>query len=166
MVEPSRVNAVAKKYENENIQFRTFLKCNADEDVLDRQFLELHNELFAGYDCSRCRNCCKAYSNSLQESEIENISAFLGLSRENFTEKYLVQSDEGYEIKAPCCFLNADGSCQIQEFRHASCREFTHTDKPERLLSLLGILSFAEECPVVFEILQQLKEIYRFRTKR
>ena len=28
----------AQKRENENLRFRTFLKCNADEEKLDRQF--------------------------------------------------------------------------------------------------------------------------------
>jgi|LSQX01.1.fsa_nt_gb Fe-S-cluster containining protein len=166
MIEPSQINVVAKKYENENVRFRTFLKCHADCDELDRQFLELHNELFAEYDCAKCRNCCQAFSTGLTESEIDNISAFLGSSKEDFIEKHLVQSIEGYEIKAPCCFLKSDGVCQIQECRPESCSEFPHTNKPERLWSLLGILSFAEVCPVVFEILQRLKKIYRFKTRR
>ena len=39
MIEPSKVSEAAKKRENENVKFRTFLKCNADSDELDRQFL-------------------------------------------------------------------------------------------------------------------------------
>lgn len=166
MIEPSKIGAVASKYENENVRFRTFLKCHAAPDELDSQFLELHNELFAEYDCAKCRNCCQAFSTGLTESEIDNISAFLGSSKEDFIEKHLVQSIEGYEIKAPCCFLKSDGVCQIQECRPESCREFPHTNKSERLWNLLGILSFAEVCPVVFEILQRLKKIYRFKTRR
>lgn len=60
MINPDEVKSEAKKKENENFKFRTFLKCHADEDKLDRQFLRLHKELFADYDCSKCRNCtCK-----------------------------------------------------------------------------------------------------------
>ena len=61
MFPPRKVQFEAKKRENENLRFRTFLKCNADEEKLDRQFKELHDELFAMYDCNRCRNCCKMY---------------------------------------------------------------------------------------------------------
>ena len=61
MLQPDKVRAEAKKKENENFKFRTFLKCHADEDELDSQFLRLHKELFADYDCSQCRNCCKMY---------------------------------------------------------------------------------------------------------
>ena len=61
MIDPKSINEVAGMLENENIRFRTFLKIRADDDKLDRQFKELHDELFAGYDCSKCRNCCRAY---------------------------------------------------------------------------------------------------------
>lgn len=67
--------------------------------------MEIHNELFAGYDCCKCNNCCRVYSTSLAESEINLIAAFL------------------------------------------------------------GIVSFAEVCPAVFEILERLKGIYRFRAR-
>ena len=55
MIHPDKIRAEAKKKENENFKFRTFLKCHADEKELDRQFLHLHKELFADYDCSKCR---------------------------------------------------------------------------------------------------------------
>ena len=61
MIAPRKLVFEAKKKENDNLRFRTFLKCNADEEELDRQFSELHAELFEKYDCSRCRNCCKSY---------------------------------------------------------------------------------------------------------
>ena len=71
MIVPRKVKFEAKKRENENIEFRTFLKCNADEKELDEQFKKLHEELFANYDCSRCRNCCKMYC-KLGEYKPEN----------------------------------------------------------------------------------------------
>ncbi len=38
MLPPRKVQFEAKKRENENLRFRTFLKYNADEEKLDRQF--------------------------------------------------------------------------------------------------------------------------------
>ena len=46
MLAPWKVKFEAKKKMNENLAFRTFLKCNADEEELDRQFKELYEELF------------------------------------------------------------------------------------------------------------------------
>ena len=40
MIHPDKIRAEAKKKENENFKFRTFLKCHADEDELDSQFYD------------------------------------------------------------------------------------------------------------------------------
>jgi hypothetical protein len=39
-------------------------------------------------------------------------------------------------------------------------------DKPERLFSLLGIVESSGVCPVVFEILEKLKQQYRFKYRQ
>ena len=122
MISPSNVSAAAAEREDENLRFRIFLKNHADPDELDRQFLALHKELFAGYDCCRCGNCCR--------------------------------------------FLNDDGKCRLQECKPEECKGFPYTDQPHRLESLYSILSAAEVCPVVFEIIERLKELYHFRTRK
>ena len=82
MLAPRKVKHAAKQKENENIRFRTFLKCNADEEVLDQQFHDLHVELFSNYDCSRCRNCCKEFHGTISGDELDKCAAALGLSSE------------------------------------------------------------------------------------
>jgi len=89
MIEPSKVGAAARRRVDENLKFRAFLKNNADPDELDRQFLSLHNELFAGYDCCQCNNCCREYSTALLNDEVDSISAFLGLPSRDFEKKCL-----------------------------------------------------------------------------
>ncbi|MCL2032574.1 MAG: hypothetical protein FWG96_04840 [Methanomassiliicoccaceae archaeon] len=44
------------------------------------------------------------------------------------------------------------------------CAGFPYTDRPGRLSSLYGVIEHADVCTVVFEILERLKAIYRFRT--
>jgi Fe-S-cluster containining protein len=163
MLDPQSVYAAAAQKEEENLKFRSFLKNRADGDKLDQQFLELHNELFAEYDCCQCRNCCKDYNISLQADEICAIASFLGMDEQSFTEKYLMQAVAGYEIPAPCRFLAEDGKCGIQQCQPAVCKDYPHTNKPGRLESLLGVMYFAEQCPVVFEIVERLKRMYGFR---
>ncbi len=163
MIAPSKVNTAAKKLEDENLRFRSFLKNRADSDELDKQFLALHNELFSGYDCCKCNNCCREYSTLVHEDEFDAIAAFLCITSDAFREKHLTKTDEGFEIKAPCGFLNEDGRCAIQNCKPNECQGFPYTNKPERLFSLYGVLEFAGVCPVVYEILERLKGIYRFR---
>ena len=80
MILPTKIHAVAAKHEKENLRFRRFLKAHADADELDRQFMALHHELFAEYDCCHCGNCCRAYSTTLQDEEIESIAASKSIS--------------------------------------------------------------------------------------
>ena len=166
MISPKDVHAAAEKREDENLRFRTFLKIHVDPDELDRQFLALHQELFSGYDCCQCGNCCRAYSTYLSEEEINSISAYLGMTRQKFLEDCLIRGRDGLELPAPCRFLEMDGRCQIQECKPEECKGFPYTDRPDRLWSLYSVLSAAEVCPVAYEILERLKELYHFRKHR
>lgn len=166
MLPPRKVKFEADKRFNENIRFRAFLKCNAEEKELDRQFKELHEELFAQYDCSRCRNCCKMFCGSIPKEDIEQDASCLNMSKEQFIEKYL-EWDESEEIYTtrhrPCDFLSEKGKCILGECKPKNCKKYPYTDQPGRLWSLYSVLDAVEVCPVAFEIWERLKKIYRFR---
>lgn len=166
MLPPQNVSAAAAKREDQNLRFRTFLKNHADPEELARQFLALHKKLFAGYDCCRCGNCCQTYGTTLTEKEIVNISAYLGLTRQQFQEDHLIRGRDGLELPAPCRFLNTDRKCRLQECKPEECKGFPYTDRPHRLESMYSVLSAADVCPVVFGIIERLKELYHFRTHK
>jgi len=169
MIKPSEVALRAKRLEQQNYEFRTFLKIHADYDELDSQFLKLHKELFANYDCSQCANCCKAYNMVLDEDEVEKVAKFLRTTKGEFTTKYLVLADiddeKQYEFKhKPCSFLDDDGKCQIQDCKPNACKDYPFTDKPDRLSSMYSVIDHASVCPIVFEILERLKMLYGLRS--
>lgn len=167
MIEPAKIKEAFQRVENENYSFRAYLKNHADLDELDKQFSELHRELFLDYDCSKCRNCCKEYSASFEEDELYPVAAFLKMTEIEFKDKYIVENYGNYQLNIrPCCFLSKDGGCEIEACKPASCRDYPHTDKPERLFSLLGIVDSARICPIVFEMLERLKKEYGFRRKK
>ena len=116
MITPRKVAFEAKKKLNENLAFRTYLKCNADEEELDQQFQKLHRELFVDYDCSRCRNCCKMYAASIPEGDLQQDAEFLGLTKEQFVEQYLIKSEieSGYETKNIPCGSPAAGKVETK----------------------------------------------------
>ena len=170
MIKSTEVRAKAQKVEEQNYKFRMFLKNRVDDDELDAQFSELHRELFAGYDCYKCSNCCKSHSIILDKDEVKRISAFLGLTESAFIGEYLMnantEDEKPYRFKAvPCAFLSDDGRCRIQDYKPDVCTGFPYTDQPDRLSSMYGIIGNAEVCPVVFEILERLKVIYGFRNR-
>lgn len=161
MIAPRKLKLMAKKKEDENIRFRTFLKCNADENELDEQFARLHRELFENYDCSRCRNCCKSYYGSVPATDIDADAKYLNMTAEDFINLYFKEKDvEGnYQTKhMPCDFLQENGSCKLGECKPDNCKKYPYTDQPDRLHSLYSVLEAVEICPVEYEIWERLKE--------
>ena len=133
---------------------------------MDRQFRELHEELFAGYDCSRCRNCCKMYVGSIPEEDVDRDAKCLGMTREQFMDTYLQDKtvEGNYQTKhMPCDFRESDGSCRLGDCKPDSCKKYPYTNQPERLQSLYSVLDAVEVCPVAFEIYERLKKEYHFR---
>ncbi|WP_394927129.1 YkgJ family cysteine cluster protein [uncultured Robinsoniella sp.] len=169
MIAPRMIKFKSEKKEDENIEFRTFLKCNAGERALDEQFKRLHNELFAIYDCSRCRNCCKMYHGSIPAEDLEKDAEHLEITKEEFVDFYLVKNEieNTYETRhKPCDFLNKDGSCKLGKSKPDSCKKYPYTDQPGRLHSLYTVLEAVAVCPVAFEIYERLKKEYGFRYRK
>lgn len=166
MISPEKVQVVAKQKENENHKFRRYLKMHADEYELDKQFVELHKELFAQYDCSQCRNCCKMYHGNIPKEDLEKDAKHLNISQEQLIDFFLEKNEykTSYQTKhMPCDFLDENGNCKLGDCRPDSCKKYPYTNEPERLWSLLSVLNAVEVCPVAFEIYERLKEIYGFR---
>lgn len=169
MLKTSEVKKAAKVIEDDNIRFRSFLKNHADEEELDRQFLALHNELFADYDCRKCRSCCKMYKGTFQEDEMEKAAGYLNITTDQFKDFFLKydEIEYSYETKhMPCDFLDEDGECKLGDMKPESCKAYPYTNQPERLWSLYSILDVVEVCPVAFEIFERLKGIYGFKNRR
>ena len=168
MIHPDKIGVEAKKKEDENYKFRSYLKGHADEEELDKQFLRLHRELFADYDCSKCRNCCKMYKGSIPKEDVEKDAKYLGITIEQFIDFFLEKEEcgLGYHTKHKLCdFMKEDGSCKLGDYKPDSCKTYPYTDQPERLFSLLGMLDTITICPVAFEIFERLKKEYGFRKR-
>ena len=169
MVEPDKIKEMFERFADKNSKFRIFLKNNADSDELDEHFHRLHNEIFYKYEynCCKCNNCCKTYDIRLNQKDITAISEYLGQTENDFIEKYLIPDKREFDCliikNKPCNFLDADGKCRIYKCRPSVCREFPYTNKPYRLYNMLGMLDFMEECPVIFEIIEKLKQLYNFK---
>jgi Fe-S-cluster containining protein len=164
MIDPTKIQEAATDKKAENLKFHEFLKSNADPKELDKQFQKLHEELFSSYDCCLCNNCCRIYAVALREDEADSIAEFLGLSARDFAEKYLFRSSTGgYGIEGPCPFLLLDGKCVINACKPSVCKGYPYTDQPDKVSNLVKMFSITEECPIVYEMVERLKEIYRFK---
>ena len=168
MLRPSQLAYYTKKYEKQNLRFRVWLKCHADPEDLDRRFRRLHEELFAWYDCSRCRNCCKKLNGSIPEDELEEDAAYLGISVDLFKDRFLdvergLDGEGRYQAKyLPCSFLREDGECLLGDHKPENCKDYPFTDREDRMGSLYSMLRTIRICPVAYEIWERLKWEYDF----
>ena len=84
----------------------------------------------------------------VNEEEMERISAFLGLDRKTFRNRYLVLGFKGYSLREKgnydCVFLD-NGRCTIYPLRPRQCRRFPFW--PELLRSRRNWDRYARNCP-------------------
>lgn len=85
------------------------------------------------------------------------------ISLSDFKQPVISNGLFGYEIKKPCPFLCEDGQCEVEFCKPSECAGYPYTDRPDRMGSLLNIIASAEVCPIVYEMLERLKDIYHFR---
>lgn len=165
MIELKDLERLAREKEEENYRFRTYLKTHADEKKLDKEFKMLHEKYFKIYDCSKCRNCCKTIGVSMQEDELLKICKFYNLDIDE-VKNMLVEKYGKYINKDKSCPFLEDKTCKIAKCLPRTCKEYPYTNKSERIDSLLTVVQNSKVCPVVYEILEELKRIYKFRSKR
>lgn len=168
MIDLDRIEEEAWKKEEENYEFRRFLKRHVNAEELDKKFLKLHEELFAEYDCSKCRNCCKMYKGSIPQEDIEKDAEYLGLKPAQLIRLFLEKQEYEnvyYTKNKPCDFLLPDGNCKLGECKPEGCKKYPYTDQPDRLGHLLGMLGDVEVCPILFEMFERLKAEYNFKIK-
>lgn len=152
---------LAETRKKENKQFYDKLK-RLKPKTLDKNFHELHDEVFETIDCLECGNCCKTTSPIFYNRDIERLAKHFRIKPGEFIDKYLrIDEDKDYVLRvAPCPFLGADNYCSVYEDRPNACREYPHTDR-KRMDQILD-LTYRNTivCPAVLEITERLKKIY------
>ena len=160
MLSPEKLVKAFAKVEEENWLLRAFLKAQEPDEV-DKIVNMLHRELFAGFDCVACSNCCKTIVPFVETKEIQLIASKLGLTSEAYKDGFLTKTDEGFMIKEkPCPHLGVSG-CSIYEYRPKNCREYPFTDKKDISERLINLVHNCSVCPVLFEIFERLKKHYK-----
>ncbi len=152
----------AKSKYKESKKFLSKLKNKKPKD-LDKIVKDLHDEYSSKIDCLLCANCCKSLGPGITQKDIDRISKHLGLSQDKFIDKYLrIDEDNDYVFKEmPCPFLMSDNYCLIYDYRPKACAEYPHTDR-RKFHQILNItLKNTITCPIVFEIVEDLKKYYK-----
>jgi Fe-S-cluster containining protein len=167
--DPVRIRKLAQTNENENWQFRQFVKihCDQDEGEIDRQVGEITKRVWAGIDCTACANCCRHVQPSFSEEEVDRLARRLGTERRQFIDEYLEHTEDSdenpWQTRAtPCPFLK-ENRCSVYEDRPRDCSGYPYLFEPEFASRMMGMIGRTFTCPIVFEVMEALKKNLGFR---
>ncbi|HEV8491474.1 MAG TPA: YkgJ family cysteine cluster protein, partial [Candidatus Angelobacter sp.] len=93
----------------------------------------------------------------------------LAMTRERFIEEYLERSeptdDNPWTTRTtPCPFLK-DNLCSVYEDRPADCSGYPYLYKPHFASRTLGMSGRTFTCPIVYEVMEELKKSLGFRRR-
>ncbi len=162
-IDLKKIKAIAEADEEENWDFRSYLKFyDMSDDELDDLVHQLNESVEEAIDCTQCANCCKHIPPDFIADDIKRISAHLKLSESEFIQKYLKKNEDGEEVikTLPCLFLDQN-KCSIYEVRPKVCRSYPHLRKSQFRARLLSVVQNCSICPIVFNVYEELKNIIR-----
>jgi len=158
----NKIRRLSEENEDGNWDFRTFLKAYEWQvDDLDAVVHDLYRRVSAAIDCTKCANCCKTVRPVLDGVDIENCSAGLGITPEEFQTEYLKPDDEPgkYVFKNIPCPLLKSNRCSIYSRRPKACRSYPHLHKEGFVSRLWGVVDNCAVCPIAFNVYEHLKVV-------
>ena len=159
------ISEVAAEKQEENLQFVNFLKERNSEEI-DEEVQRLDKLIQPQIDCTSCGNCCKSLMVNITAEEADRAAARLQITRDVFDERYVEKGSHELMImnKMPCHFLS-NNACTIYEDRFAGCREFPALHLPQFTGRLFSVMMHYERCPIIFNVMEELKVTTGFQQK-
>ena len=157
------IACLAAEREEENDRFRHFLKMQ-DSAEIDIHVHQLNDLITPDIDCTLCGNCCKALMINVTPAETLILAEHFDVSIDSIKEKFIETSEQGKMVinTIPCHFLGGT-KCTIYEKRFTECREFPHLHKDKFTTRLFGTLMYYAMCPIIFNVVENLKKRLNFR---
>lgn len=156
------IAGLAAAREEENDQFRYFLEAR-DRDTTDALVFKLQEQVSQQVDCRQCGNCCKTLMIVVTEEELARVASLTSADPADFKSNHITEGWNGKMIlnQMPCQFLN-NRECTIYPDRFAGCREFPALHLPGFTSRFFTIQMHYDRCPIIFNVVEQLKKELRF----
>lgn len=163
-----RIHRLGTRREQKNRNFLRWLKYRCTWS--DRRLMKLQREtvarVWSEIDCTKCGNCCAEMQLQVTDRDISGLARALQIKPQQFREKYTEKQRDGsrYLREVPCPFLKRR-KCSIYESRPSRCRGFPYLHANIRG-DMSGALDRAPYCPIVFNVLEELKSNTDLRPMR
>ena len=157
ILEIAEIEKLSKEKQKENVQFIIFLK-EQDPEWVDKLVHDLNNHYTSAMDCTLCGNCCTRLRPVVSENDIDKLLKVKNTSRTEFKEEFVEIDQEGDMLlkHLPCIFYK-DKKCTIYSSRPEECEAYPNLHKSEITERINGILENYAICPIVFNVVEELK---------
>jgi Fe-S-cluster containining protein len=100
---------------------------------------------------------------SIDKEELNKVADYLKTPVETVKEKFIEESEGGTMLVSaiPCHCLGGT-KCTVYEARFSVCREFPHLHQPGFTSRLFNVMQHYSICPIVFNVVEALKDELRF----
>ncbi len=169
----TNVAKLAAAKEAENWDFRAFLKAiHLSSEQLDEIVFSITKRVWAKIDCTKCGNCCMELRPAMTREEMQRLALRLGIDEADFVARYLIENDKDnagecpWRVRGkPCPFLEGK-KCSVYDDRPEQCRGYPYLYEPDFVLRTLGMLERTFTCPIVYQVMEELKPAVGFRRRR
>jgi hypothetical protein len=160
---------LAAKKEDQNWRFRSFLKFYDDmsDEELDSLVFKITDKISSAIDCTLCGRCCQQLKPMCSQEDQQRLAAGLSITVEQLRQQYLEydksEDEPGWQIKiSPCPFLR-DKQCTVYKDRPDNCRGYPYLHEPNFTGRTWGMIERTFTCPIVFQVMEELKKKLNFR---
>jgi len=159
--DPKEVGQAAAGMTEENFQFKAFLlQAERAQKDIEGFISYLSQRTIKTIDCTACGECCRQVRPLLDNFDIERLADGLNLESEEFKKQYLtkhIAKPHDYIFNALPCPLLDGNRCTHYEFRPQACDRFPQFKGPHFFDRLDNIFHYYTFCPIVFNVLEDLK---------
>jgi Fe-S-cluster containining protein len=157
------IKRLGEKNHNDNFRFRSFLKSR-DSKRLDNTVHDLFDFYSSNIDCTKCGNCCAVLKPMIDSKDIKALAQLTGQKPHDFKIEFTEKDEDGdmHFKSLPCPFL-LDKKCTVYDSRPYDCKSYPHLHKKDFLSRLFGVIDNYSNCPIVFNVYEELKLKFHFR---
>lgn len=122
-----------------------------------------HEQVKPQVDCLACGNCCRSLMINLEDADIVRLAHRKGMADADFRTRYVEQGTHLQVMSCvPCHFLE-EKFCTVYTDRPEACRGFPYLDVPGFKGRMTATLGYYAVCPIIFNVIEELKTALGFR---
>ncbi len=157
------ISQAARAKHGENLSFKKFLRRMPSAE-LDALVEQISADIEPRIDCTACANCCKRLHAAALESELPALAAQKQISVDDFKRTFLRPHKEAfYFTTKPCPMLTGENLCSVYEQRPVCCRTFPNLVSEHFKYRFDAVMEKYDVCPIVFNVVEQLKSVLGFQ---